>query len=262
MVIHYNSDLYYNCNAELVFSRILEIAVRDFTFPLDVLGNVGITCKFMYEIIYWRVSRSLRIRNKLLKNTEFAFAVYQKFLKSPITYNGNVTKIIPLDKLHIDYCGVQILPRMEDSPNRFALCNVQLLARDRVPFTAALFVHHTMVAAVRATPATHVDTGENTHNDGVGRYLVDLQLPLRYNPLLFGDPVLDPRSVKLNITDSDICLRFGVADDDFIREFFSHVILNFKVVCHNKYTWSDYTLDPRGKVRKESLLKYIHKVHS
>jgi hypothetical protein len=84
-------------------------------------------------------------------------------------------------------------------------------------------------------------------NDLPGRYLIDLNLATKMNPIVIGNGIIDPNNLSICISEKYLIHSDGEYaniqfDPFFIGDNFSHLIVHFNTVDISTYNWNDYCL--------------------
>lgn len=280
-------------NEENVLSQWVVIGARDFNVSARTLNKLSRTCKYFFSAVQWRLTRCKLLREKW--SPVIAPKLYRHLLMKshPIKYTGYAAKTIPVnEELGVGPFGVRLLDTLrplfseEDlASTKYAFSNVTFRARKCAPFVMIVFVANNAIMSVEVNRTDYIDTGENTpevlakyreeYGDNPsaypGRYIVNLHLPTKYNPITLGKPLVQPNRIHFCIAENYSLSYYDgeqVADIifnvDFTLETFTHAIVHFKTVSPVEYNWSEYGMTFNGKINSHvnstSLIRRIDSI--
>lgn len=270
-----NTENEHGPNAYHALTLYSEVGSCENIIPLTVLNIISRTCKYLHSIVQWRIDKSRKLREKW--TPIFAPKLHQYLIRHPIRYTGTKLKCVEMLGVSFGPLGIRILDVEGGlftseylSETRLAFANVLLLARDRIPFVLVMFVSKNAILSVEINAEDYVDTGavtpiqhaqllEKYGDEAVipARYVVDLNLPTRINPIILGPEFIDMERLHFCIAPcystsyvngervTDICF-----DPEFVGDLFSHAIIQFKTVSNVSYDWGRYCLTFNGRINE------------
>jgi hypothetical protein len=160
--------------------------------------------------------------------------------------------------------------------NKLAFTNVCFLTRHPIPFVMFLMLGNFAVYSKEVKYTDYTDLGSLSEEEKIhlhakyhgnhmvypGRYFIDLNLPTQINPITFGEHFIDHRLIRLCIAnkymltqepDGSVSANIKFIPD-FIVDYFTHAIAQFKCVSINAYDWTKYGLTFNGDINS-----HIHK---
>lgn len=275
-------------NATNPLTIIAEIGSNMGSLSLHALNKLSRVCKATYVAVQWKIDRMKQLHEKWAPMFAPKLERYLRtsMINHPIKYTSKSVKTVSILNMGYDNIGMRVLdvPGVLDTKNRVALSNICILTRKPIPFVAMLFLNRQAITCAEITFNDYTDTGEltadqyakvcNRYGDDIidhpGRYFVDLKLDTRINPIVIGDPIIDPRAVRLCVAENystyisdDGPYTDMIFDVNIVGQFFTHMFIHFNAVDERDYKWGNYAvafndeLGVRDHGRKASFVRRI-----
>lgn len=280
-------------NEDNVLSQWVMIGARDFNVSSRTLNKLSRACKYFFSAVQWRLTRCKLLREKWAPVIAPKLYRYLLMKSHPIKYTGYAAKTIPInEELGVGPFGVRLLDTLhpifsedELAASKYAFANVSFRARRRVPFVMVVFIATNAIMSIEVNVSDYLDTGEDApeilakyreeYGDNPsaypGRYIVNLHLPTKYNPITLGKPLVQPNRIHFCIARGYIlsycrsALDQGIAeqvadinfDAAFVLDVFTHAVIHFKTVdciinsndsSQSAYNWAEYGMTFNGKI--------------
>jgi hypothetical protein len=256
-------------NSDNMLRIIAEIGARENAICPRALQVLASTCKDINNSVQWRLDRMKSLRQKYMR--EFGLKLHKRLINHPIEYTRQHVKVTSVGDMGYDNLGVRILDLSAGivseefaTGHRLAFTNICLLAREPKPFVCVLMLRNHAVIAVEYTTDDYIDTGKLTDSEiehankkygtdpqlHPGRYLIDLNLKTKINPILLNEPFIKLIDVRLVIAEN-YSTYFDAEgnpttnvefDGMFIADTFTHAMIHFKSTPADAYNWSEYVL--------------------
>lgn len=241
---------------------VFEIVLRENKLRFSSLRALSRVCRWFYIHVQYYLRREYASCVQFLPR--LARKLYPRLLKHPIKYTGYGSTIEKLDFARGDpQFGIQLF---NSSPCPFtvpflrthmvAVSNVVLWCKRKLPFVAMLFVNCYPIATVRVGINDYMDTGVTIETDAgtCELFAADLRLPLRYNPIPLGAPIVDVSKVLLGIApdftpieeNGETHTGFAV-NFDYMYALIDRVIVNYFTVERKRYNWKEYAMTFNGR---------------
>lgn len=252
------------------FEQFVEISSVQVDLPVSFLAKLSLVSTFTYGCVENKLKKYKKIYNKF--KPIFAKKLHKKLIGHPISYTGKSVKIATIADMLFDQLGVMPAHGII-SDHRLALTNICLLARAPVNITVIVLVSDFPIIVKQIVETDYTKYHDDTvptfdeladNPTRPGGYFVDLDLPLKNNPILMGSSILNPRLITISICDSNLTT---VADDDsftdtifdpmFVHLNFSHAFLHFDTVDEDAYDWKKYGIGVGGEINKRIIMSSL-----
>lgn len=229
-------------------------------FTLNKLSRLDTECRYILEK---RMLACKQLRDKYM--LPFGNELRKLAIGHPFEYTSHCFKIIHVPEMGAWGLGIRVLdvdpPLFGDeylSKHRVALTNLSFLAVRPEECLFMLFVTDCDIINIHIKVSDYKYLGDLSDEKRErlekqlaydeyysyktpGRYVLNLQLPMRYNPLTLGVPLADQNRVELCFTKNfDPFSGEVLPDTEFIIDVFTHAIATFNVVHQDAYNWSKY----------------------
>lgn len=280
-------DSYNNYHAENEYSPLFDFMIAGtelvefgcIRIGIRSLNKLSRCCKAFYVQLLGTLDRLKKQRQKYVYRfanklpgylmqraypLKFVDKIYKKIHVEEMGYNSNGLCIMDVDPLFTADDHEKINDRL------VAFANVKLRARDPID-CLILVMFRNANANLLNYELNHdswIDTGEitpqvaahyreqygNNTDQWPGRYVIDLKMPLRFNPILMGTHVNNLKGLGLCITqDHSYDNETNDINDNFIARFdpvfvidnFTHAIIEFKIASateNDEELYNDYVM--------------------
>ncbi len=240
------------------------------------LARLTICCTGLHAIIQQELRRRWRLRaawGPMIAPKLHKFLVLRSH---PIKYSGRIEKIIPItDQVGINNKGFRFLDsgtQLFDENTVPALTNMWVITNHPVEFTMMMIISEYALFEIKVVSGDYFDTGTTALSKSVidakyggvapGRYIVNLRLPLRFNPLTLCPQIMDASRLCFCIYSSSFDSIEEVApgvfdtminamnDFDLVMDNFTHVVAQYKTADATSHSWDDYGLMIRGSINQ------------
>ncbi len=228
-----------------------QICARNRNVSLCALNKLVRLCLSTCKSVQPRLLEFKKLRDKLA--IPFGESLRNKIIGHPFCYTGKLMKIINAGDMLLTNNGVAFLnvdpPTFSEdflSTTRVAFTDLSLISTTPISEHIALFIRNTpiLVTEVRITDWLHI-----TQN----KYILHMNLPIRYNPITLGDPIISHNSLyfcvisQISPTDDDDNSSIQLYPE-YTARIFTQAIVRFKTMSENAYDWTKYGLIFNGEM--------------
>jgi len=244
---------------------------------LNKLSRLNVKC---CQLLEKRMELCKQLREKYLR--PLGLSIQKKLIGHPFEYSGHCFKIIPIPQISAWDYGICILdsdPVIFDkdflSEYRVALTNISFLTIKPEACMCFLDVAGCNIINIGITPSDYKYLGdidpdklrkleEHLAYDDIygykspGRYVLNLKLPLKYNPITLGAPFPDTYQVTMGLSRMfDPISGIIGRDFDFIIDNFTHAIVSFNTLHVDSHDWSKYGFMYNGETNQAKTASFI-----
>ncbi len=202
---------------------------------------LALTCKELYNLIQYRLDqiRAAGLRAMPIIGKQ----VIARQIAHPIEYDRSHTHVQYIDDMHCSNLGLDVMFDFPQIPERkLAFANCSFITKYPDPHTIFMYIGTTLIYSRHVVITDYMRLRFPINGPDDGRYILNLALPTRYNPILVGSPqpsqnVITICMTKYTWTDDGINILFDVG---YISTLCMGCIVRAYSCDSANYDWDKY----------------------